>query len=246
MAAKGHRRGSTSKPAAQLGLDFRPTGHGGPRPGAGRPRLPPGHRRRPTHARRPAHRRHEPVHVTLRLCADVGRLRRAAAYTAIRLAVAVCAGRRDFRIVELSIQHHHLHLMVEADDKRALANGLRAFMISAAQRLNQTVGRKGVVFERYHLSALRTPRQVRAALCYVLNNWRRHREHLGLAERRFTIDPYSSGPGFGGWRRVPRELGLSATYRPLPVVGARTWLLTSGWRMHHPPIDPEEVPGPSG
>ena len=182
----------------------------------------------------------------MRLCADVGRLRRPAAYTAIRLAVAACAGRRDFGICQVSIQHGHLHLLVEADHKRALANGLRAFMISATQRLNQTVGRRGRVFERYHATALRSPRQVRAALAYVLNNWRRHREHLGFAQRRCALDPYSSAPAFSGWRRSPGALGLSPTYRPLPVVGPRTWLLRIGWRAHHPLIDPAEVPGPAG
>ena len=187
------------------------------------------------------------MHVTLRAISDVGRLRRRDAYHAIREATAVVVGRTDFRIVEVSIQHNHVHLIIEANDKRALANGVRAFMISATRRLNAATGRRGAVFERYHLTVLRTPRQVRHALAYVLCNWRRHREHLGgLAQARTPLDPYSSAPSFTGWRRRPVELGLPRGYKPLLVCGARTWLLTIGWRAHYPPLDPLEVPGPAG
>ena len=238
-------RPSSHPRPGQLDLTFRPAGRGGARPGAGRPRLPVGHRRQPDHRRRPELSRHHPVHVTLRAHRDIGRLRRSAAYAAIREATAVVVGRTDFRIVHLSIQHNHVHLIVEADDKRALASGLRAFTISATRRLNAAVGRRGAGFERYHLTILRTPRQVRHALAYVLGNWRRHREHLGGAvQARTPVDPYSSGPSFTGWRRLPPDLGLPRTYKPLLVCGARTWLLARGWREHHPLLDPHEVPGP--
>ncbi|HVK75920.1 MAG TPA: hypothetical protein VM734_21460, partial [Kofleriaceae bacterium] len=150
------------------------------------------------------------------------------------------------RIVQSSIQGNHIHLIVEADDKGALANGVRAFMISAAQRLNRAVGRRGPVFERYHMTIVRTPRQARHAIAYVLNNWRRHREDLaGVRQRRAPVDPYSSGPSFDGWRDRPAELGLRPSYKPLLVAGARSWLLTVGWRTHHRLIGVDEVPGPA-
>ena len=179
------------------------------------------------------------------MCKEVRRLRRRAAYAAIRSAIAVCIGRPDFRIVQSSIQGNHIHLIVEADDKGVLANGVRAFMISAAQRLNRAVGRTGPVFERYHMTIVRTPRQARHTLVYVLNNWRRHQEDLaGVRQRRTAIDPYSSGPRFDGWLDRPADLGLPARYNPLPVTGARSWLLTVGWRKHHRLIGVDEVPGP--
>src|SRR6185295_663479 len=65
-----------------------------------------------------------PVHVTLRAIAAVGNLRRRCVYQAIREATLTTARRKDFRIVQLSIQHNHIHLLVEADDKRALAAGM--------------------------------------------------------------------------------------------------------------------------
>ena len=59
----------------------------------------------------------------------------------------------------------HVHLVVEADDKRALSNGVRAFMISAARAINRAKGRSGTVFPtRYHAVLLRTSRQVRNAI----------------------------------------------------------------------------------
>ncbi len=160
--------------------------------------------------------------------------------------MAACIGRRDFRIVHTSIQGNHIHLLVEAGDERALSNGVRAFMISAARRLNVARRRSGKVFAaRYHAVQLRTPRQVRSALAYVLNNWRRHNEdEAGIAQRRAIVDPYSTGILFDGWRDAPARFTVPPGYEPLPVSGARSWLLTVGWRKH-PLIGLREVPGPS-
>lgn len=89
--------------------------------------------------------------------------------------------------------------------------------------------------ERYHVEQLKTPRQVRNAIAYVLNNWRRHGEDAGT---RWTIDPYASGCLFDGWDRLfaPPE-----SFVPLGAVRPQTWLLERGWRRY-PPISPYEVP----
>src|SRR3712207_9325784 len=55
-------------------------------------------------------------------------------YFAVREATIVTARREDFRIVHLSIQRDHIHLIVEAASKRALSTGVRGFSISAARR----------------------------------------------------------------------------------------------------------------
>ena len=211
--------------------------------GAGRPRKV---ENRSPHVRRPELADGTPVHVSLRVSPAVGRLRNRIGYQSVRRAIAAIIGRRDFRIVHVSIQGNHIHLVTEADDKRALANGVRAFMISAAQHLNRRRGRRGNVFAtRYHAVQLRTPLQVRNGLGYVLNNWRRHREDVGgPAQRRAHVDPYSSGILFDGWRDAPARFFVPEGYEPLPVAGARSWLLTTGWRLHHPLIGLREVPGP--
>lgn len=235
------RRGS--KVGEQLELDVRPPPTwGGKRKGAGRPRKEGSTRR---HWPVPEVTKHTPVHVSLRVHRDVGRLRRRAGYAAIRRALAACFGRTDFRIVQTSIQANHIHLMVEANDKRALRNGTRAFMISAAQHLNRARGRRGKVFiQRYYAVRVKTPLQARNALAYVLNNWRRHHEDMeGAAQARAQVDPYSTGILFDGWDGLTKPFTIPDGYEPLPVSGARSWLLTVGWRKH-PLIGLRETPGP--
>ncbi len=220
----------------------RPKGWGGWRPNAGR--KPSGRRVGPAHRARPELSRHHPVHVVLKTAPEVGRLRKPKAYRALRSAAAHVLGRGDFRIVHISIQHNHVHLVVEADDREALARGVQAFSIVAAKRLNAELGRpRGRVFiHRYHATVLSTPKQARHCLAYVLNNWRRHKEDRGgPAEQRARIDPYSSGIRFDGWRGVAGTFPVPPGYDPLPTAAPTTWLLTTGWRRHGP-IDPREVP----
>ena len=51
-----------------------------------------------------------------------------------------------FRVVHFSIQHDHLHLIVEAEDKPTLSSGVRSLVIRFAKRLNQRIlDRKSVV-----------------------------------------------------------------------------------------------------
>ena len=249
--AKGWKQGELALPT-----------WGGRRRGAGRkPVLGPDGRRldgHPRHRRvrkRPAISGREPLHVVVRVDRAVGQLRRWKAYRAIRRATlaAFCLGL--VRIVHLSIQRTHLHLLVEAADAAALARGMQGFQISAARHLNAEVTiviggqrrkRRGQVFvHRYHAEVVDTPRRARHCLAYVLNNWRRHREHLaGPAQRRAAIDPYSSGLCFDGWRDRATPFTFPRGYQPLVVVPAAAWLLTDGWRRWGP-IDLREVPGPS-
>ena len=196
-------------------------------------------RRDPDHVARPEHVARHPVHVVLRVRPEVRSLRTRHAYRALRGAIGLCAKRSDYRIVHVSIQSNHVHLLVEADDKRALTRGMQGFAISAAKRLNRELGRKrGEVFPfRYHATAITTPRQARNEISYVLNNWRRHRSD---ARAPWRIDPYSSADRFDGWKRphryAPRDL-------PMPVVRATTWLLRDGWRRAGA-VDFGELPGP--
>src|SRR3954467_1458484 len=155
---------------------------GGKRRGAGRP--PKGKRAGSPHQERPYLHARYPVHVTLRVVGAVGNLRRRRVYQAIREATLTTALREDFRIVHLSIQRTHVHLLVEANDKAALASGMQGFQISAAKHLNAAVSkgkpgprRRGTVFpDRYHAEIITSPTQARHTLSYVINNWRKHEE----------------------------------------------------------------------
>jgi hypothetical protein len=119
---------------------------------------------------------------------------------------------------------------------------MRALEISVARRLNALVGRRGAVLaDRYHARALRTPRETRVALAYVLLNGRHHqRNRRGPCH----IDPCSSGAAFDGWSR-PCSLPPGYVDDGSCTATPRTWLMTTGWWRHHPLISPTEVPGAS-
>jgi REP element-mobilizing transposase RayT len=205
----------------QSSFKFRP--HGGARTRAGR--KPKGDRAGVSHIRRPALSKHHPVHVTLRVQAGLPRMRRRREFRTIQDAIRD-AHKSYFQVVEFSVQDDHLHLLVEANDRRHLARGMQGLKIRIAKALNRLWGRKGTVFsDRYHARALATPLEVKHALAYVLGNARRHAWQHGrrvLPARWF--DPYSSAEGFGGWReRFPEPPdGITRD--------ARTWLLRVGWR----------------
>ena len=102
---------------------------GGKRRGAGRKSR--GARAGEGHDTRPAFEPHHPLHVVMRVVPAVGSLRRRAMYTAMRDATITAALRERFRIVHVSLQRNHVHLLVEAEHKDALARGMQGFLISA-------------------------------------------------------------------------------------------------------------------
>ena len=226
----------------QLGLDLEKHSWGGKRAGAGRPRS--STRRDPLHRTRPSVNRHKPHHIVLRVRRVVGRLRREPIYHAIRIAMRRSLARADFRIIHISIQHNHIHLLVEAETRLALTLGMQSLAIAIARAINRSLAHTGKVFEfRYHATEITSPKQARNALAYILNNWRRHREDLASSRTRTAhVDPYSSALSFTGWAGNP-TFTLPDGYIPLPVARAQTWLLTIGWQKHGP-IGLRECPGP--
>jgi REP element-mobilizing transposase RayT len=213
---------------------------GGIRPGAGRP--PKGPRSSSPHKRRTSFKPSVPIHVVLRVEASIGNLRRRSIYLAIQGATQVVAKRSDIRLVHVSIQRTHLHLIVESDDRLALAKGMQAFQVSAARRINRAMRvegqepRRGRVFvDRYHAELITSPRQARHVLAYVLNNWRKHAEDEREERARdWLVDPFSTGALFDGWKERAQIPAWPDGYVSLLVHAPRTWLLTRGWAMHGP------------
>jgi len=120
---RGVRRTKTKRSSATGEQLLLLTKRGGKRRGAGRPAK--GTRAGSPHRKRAFHDAQYPVHVVLRVASAVGNLRRRSAYHAIRKATRTTARREDFRIVHLRIQRDHVHLLVEANDKVALATGMQ-------------------------------------------------------------------------------------------------------------------------
>lgn len=103
-----------------------------------------------------------------------------------------------------SIQSDHAHLIVEAASARDLACGLKSIAARFARAVNRVFRRAGkVLSDRAHVHVLRTPREVRNAIAYVLLNARRHAAKPGRLLRGGPgrVDPASSGRWFDGWRR---------------------------------------------
>ena len=140
-------------------------------------------------------------------------------------------------------------MLVEAESTAALACGMQGFKISAARNINTAlrVGgrrRRGAVFaERYHLVVIRSPRQARHVLAYVLCNWRKHGEDRSGLPRAWLVDPFSSAVSFAGWKELEGQAPwtIRPGYHPLIVTAPRSWLLCVAWRRYGA-ISVREVP----
>jgi REP element-mobilizing transposase RayT len=193
----------------QLGLGLaRPAKRpswGGQRKGAGRPRTL--DRVELAHRARASFSKASPVHVTLRTGPGVYNLRSRRSASALKLAIFGGADRFGVRVVQLSVQGNHLHLLVEAPDQIALGRAMKGLGVRIARRMNAMMGRSGrVIGDRYHARRLRTPTEVRNAMHYIRFN----HQHHGLGR---GLDEYSSDLVFAGL-----------------VVPPRLWLVTVGWK----------------
>ena len=226
-----------------------PAGHGGWRPGAGRPRI---HKSRVEHESREPFKAAAPVLVTLKVRKEVPRLRTGRFVRSFRRSLCQCSIREGFRVVHYSIQSDHLHLIVEADSTKALANGMKSVGARFARCVNRIFDRSGSVLkERFHHAVKLSPQEVRRALAYVLLNSRKHFRRRTGKVPPVILDEASSGRWFTGWTTAPpRENGrlrrfLHRTDDQCEVASPTTWLLRTGWKKRGARIDPSSVPGPA-
>ncbi len=228
------------------------SGRGGARVGAGRPRKT-GRDRHVSHLSRPAHARGCPVHVTLRRSRLLPSFRQQVVVAELERSLRNASNSR-YRVVHYSLQADHVHLLVEAADRAALSRGTQGLAIRLARAFNRATRRRGgkVWGDRFFARDLHSPREVRAAIVYVLMNHKKH----GVLERGTAsgngngmleprLDAFSSAAWFDGFasRASPFVVALrdrlpSAT---IPVVRPRTWLLREGWRRRGL-ITPDERP----
>ena len=160
------------KMGRQRAFEFRTWG--GKRRSAGRPRLDGGKKAGVPHVQRPALASRFPVHVTLRMQKRVWSLRSQRCFR--ELERAFLKGSKDgFQIVHYSVMGNHIHLLVEAHDRRTLSLGMQGLGIRVARSLNRVMHQAGRVLEdRYHSRILRTPTEVKRVRVYLLNNARKH------------------------------------------------------------------------
>ena len=151
--------------ALPLKLDRRHENPG--RPKGKHPRMP--------HDKRKDFASTEPCHVTLRVIPGLQSLRGGAVAREIEKSFRRGCVRKEMRLVHYSIQDDHAHLIVEANGVTALGNGMKSIASLFAFAVNRALGRTGKVLrDRYHHKVLKSPRQVRNSIAYVLLNARRH------------------------------------------------------------------------
>ena len=141
------------------------------------------------------------------------------------------------RVVHYGFESNHMHLIVEAENWLSLSKGMGGLETRMARGLNKLWQRRGEVFpDRYHSRILRTPREVRNAIAYVLRNSAHHGIEI------IGPDPFSSGRWFDGWKEAERKPSSRTRELVQHLVRPTTWLLNVGWKRWGL-ISAFEVPG---
>ena len=200
------------------------------------------------HETRAAHDKNHPVHVTIRRVALGPSFRTQLVCAAIRGVIAA-AKRKGVRVLHYSVQENHLHLMIEGSSAADLSNQMRTLFSRIAFAVNGVAHRRGRLFrDRHHRHALKTPREVRNALVYILFNDRKHRaasasraasgDNGGRGETAApTVDRCSSVYWMHDWS--PSDRPPKGGMLPLddaPTSRPTTWLARWGWHRGLPSL----------
>ena len=142
--AKRRRRNRCKRPRRPRQSAFCWRTHGGQRRGAGR--KPAGRRAGVPHRSRGEVLPTTPVHVGLKVAADISNLRHPDLFGPLREAIYAGSDRLGMRIIHFSVIEDHLHFIVEAEGVEALARGMQGLAVRLARRINKVLGRRGKVF----------------------------------------------------------------------------------------------------
>ena len=193
---------------------------GGKRRGAGRKKKL---AREPKHVARVSVDARTPQHLTIRMERGLPSLR-TRKFSRVFASAIVRARSFGLHIREFAIESNHLHLIAETDSTVALAKGMASLCARITWWCRKF--RKGSIFAgRFHSRPLRTPRETKTALRYVLFN---HAKHLGV---RPFVDVYSSASSFELLHElVPEFRSKKARTLLRFCLGKPTsWLLSVGW-----------------
>ncbi len=168
-----------------------------------------------------------PIHITIKLKKGVVSLRGPKMVAAFKSSLQK-AKKRGLKVIHFAVESNHAHLFAESGDNRDLRSGMASFGSSFGKSVRRLSGGKGSVFNgRYHLQVLKSPRQTKNAMAYVLLN---HSKHQGAKP---YADDKSSAPFFGDWRALLGERYRVDQPRPRPEFLAEpsSWLARDGWRQ---------------
>ena len=200
--------------AKQLKLNLYKGSRGGRRPGSGRKRI---------HSKGVAHRVREKVqmrhamHVNFKYCTTIRHKR---GLSLLKRAI-LNARKKGLRVIHFSLQSNHIHLILEAQDNAILTRGMRSLTVTIAKGL----GKGRVQLERYHLHILRSIRETRNAVHYVLFN---EQIHSGL--KKAYVDGYSSLGLVRDLKKLAKEKRVTVILRRISEVSfldsPRGWILS--------------------
>jgi REP element-mobilizing transposase RayT len=150
-------------PMRQLKMSLNGRNHGGLREGSGRRRI---HSKGVAHRVREKVNKSSPLHINFKFKTYIRNK------TCLRILKRAIVNARSYglRIVHFSMQSNHIHFIIEADNNEILTKGMRSLTITFAKGLNQ--GK--IQVERYHLHVLKTLRETKNAINYVLFNKQKH------------------------------------------------------------------------
>jgi REP element-mobilizing transposase RayT len=153
---------------------------GGRRPGSGRKRI---HSKGVSHRIREKISKRTPLHINFKFRIPI---KNKVALKLLKRAIVNGRG-HGLRVLHFSLQHNHIHLIIEADNNAVLTKGMRSLTVTFAKGLEQ--GR--IQLERYHLHVLKTVKETKHAINYVLFNKQKHEKGTYS-----VIDEYTSFPGW--------------------------------------------------
>lgn len=171
-----------------------------------------------------------PVHITMRLKRGLKGLRSPRLHREFQQSLGK-AKAQGLNALHYSLQGNHLHVAAECEDNRALSKGMNSFAARFGKTIRKKLGGKGKVFEgRYHVKVIKTARQMRNTIAYILLNESKHKKWEP------DYDECSSARFFKDWTELlgRRDNKWFAEQRsdPLPdfMAKGKSWLATRGWR----------------
>lgn len=187
-------------------LNLKIHSHGGKRSHAGRKKI---HSRGLRHRTREKINHRSLLHINFRY-----RIHLRNKETLKLLKKAISNGRmHGLNILHFSFQSNHVHLIVEARDNQTLTKGMRSLTITFAKGIN----RGSIQLQRYHLHVLKTIRECKNAIHYVLFNQQKHEKGTYS-----SIDEYSSLLCFKGGLELVRK--FAEKNRMILTIGKSTWV----------------------
>lgn len=186
----------------QFSLNLHRGTRGGRRPGSGRKRI---------HSKGVAHRCREkvtlktPLHINFKYRLHI---RNKEKLRLLKRAI-LNSQRHGLKVLHYALQSNHVHLLIEATDSKTLTKGMRSITVTMARGIDQ--GK--VQLQRYHLHVLRTVRETKNAIIYVLFNEQKH-----SGSKIVKMDGFSSLVLMKEIKTIVRNKGFSLIWQKPPEV----------------------------